>query len=141
MSTSSEKILSVEGDSGPYIQYAHARCASMVRKAGDLQPDAAVDPAPLAGELEWALALELARFGDVVARAAEASEPHQISQYLLELCAVFSRWYTAGNQDAAQRVLVDDQTISRARLTLVAATRQVLRDGLALLGIGAPDVM
>ncbi len=136
-----EKILSVEGDSGPYIQYAHARCASIVRKAGALQPDPAVDPAPLSGEPEWALALELARFGDVTARAADSSEPHHISQYLLDLCAAFSRWYTAGNQDAAQRVLVDDPTISRARLTLVAATRQVLRDGLALLGIGAPDVM
>lgn len=136
-----EQILSVEGDSGPYIQYAHARCASILRKAENLAPDADIDPAPLTHEAEWALALELEKLPDVVARAAHGNEPHVVSRYLLDLCAVFSRWYTAGNQDPSLRVLTEDPAVSRARLTLVAATRDVLRQGLALLGLGAPDQM
>jgi arginyl-tRNA synthetase len=136
-----EKILSVEGDSGPYIQYAHARCASIERKAGAVKASMGANQDLLRTDQEWALALELCRFGDVVARATDTNEPHLISQYLLELCATFSRWYTAGNQDGALRVITDDPALTEARLTLVAATRLVLRQGLGLLGIGAPDVM
>jgi arginyl-tRNA synthetase len=136
-----EQILSVDGDSGPYIQYAHARCASILRKAENLAAEAGIDPAPLTHEAEWALALKLAELPDVVARAAHGNEPHVVSRYLLDLCAVFSRWYTTGNQDPSLRVLTEDPAVSRARLTLVAATREVLAQGLHLLGLGAPDAM
>lgn len=138
-----EQILSVSGDSGPYIQYAHARCSSILRKAEErgLRPDAAVDPAALTHETEWALARRLLDLGETVHRAADASEPHILSRYLLDLCAAFSRWYTAGNQDKSLRALVEDDAVARARITLVAAAREVLRRGLALLGIEAPADM
>lgn len=138
-----EQILSVSGDSGPYIQYAHARCSSILRKAEErgLRPDATVDPAALTHETEWTLARRLLDLGETVHRAADASEPHILSRYLLDLCAAFSRWYTAGNQDKSLRALVEDDAVARARITLVAAAREVLRRGLALLGIEAPADM
>jgi arginyl-tRNA synthetase len=138
-----EQVLSVSGDSGPYIQYAHARCSSILRKAEErgLRPDAAVDPAALGHESEWALARRLLDFGETVHRAADTTEPHILSRYLLDLCAAFSRWYTAGNQDKGLRALVEDDAVARARVTLVASAREVLRQGLALLGIEAPADM
>jgi arginyl-tRNA synthetase len=135
-----DDVLSVDGDSGVYVQYAHARCASLLRKAG-AAPDPALDPAPLTHDLEWALALALVDFPDVVARAAAFDDPHLVSRYLLELAATYSRWYTAGNQDSSLRILGGDPSASRARLALAASTREVLRLGLALLGIDAPDAL
>lgn len=141
-----EQVLSVSGDSGPYIQYAHARCASILRKArerpeGALAPAPEVDPAVLGHDTEWALARKLVDIGEAVHRAVDSNEPHIVSRYLLDLCAAFSRWYTAGNTDRSLRVLVEDEPLARARLTLVAATKEVLRQGLGLLGLQAPDVM
>lgn len=140
-----EQVLSTTGDSGPYIQYAHARCASILRKAVDDRegqvPSASDDGSALTQDLEWAVARKLLDFGEAVNRAGHGNEPHLVSRYLLDVCAVFSRWYTSGNQDRSLRVLVDDQTVSQARLTLVAAVKDVLAQGLGLLGIQAPDSM
>jgi len=138
-----EDVLSTKGDSGPYVQYAHARCSSVLARGGitavgDL---AEADPTPLTGDLEWALARALSDFPDSVVKAADSYEPHFVSRYLLDLCAVYSRWYTAGNTDASLRVLTDDPAARHARLALLAATRRVLSDGLALLGLDAPDAM
>ena len=138
-----EDVLATDGDTGPYVQYAHARCSSVLAKAGGVAPGelAGADPAPLEGDPEWAVARALSDLPDVVARAAETCEPHLVSRYLLELCATYSRWYTSGNQDAAARVLSDDPAVRRARLALLAATREALRVGLGLLGLDAPDAM
>jgi arginyl-tRNA synthetase len=138
-----EDVLSTKGDSGPYVQYAHARCSSVLAKGGvsSVVELAEADPAPLTGELEWALARALTDFPDAVVKAAETCEPHIVSRYLLDLCAVYSRWYTAGNTDTSLRVLTDDAATRRARLALLAATRRVLADGLQLLGLQAPDAM
>ena len=134
-----DEILTWEGDSGPYIQYAHARCASMLRRAEGLKPRADAPAERLVHDAEWALALKLAELPDVVQRTAHAQEPHHLARYLLDLCAWFSRWYTAGTQDASLRVLTEDTPTTEARLALVGATQQVLRRGLALLGIEAPS--
>ena len=140
-----EEILSTTGDSGPYVQYAHARCASILRKAADSQlggqPSASADASTLESDNEWALARKLLDFGALVHRAAHNNDPHLVSRYLLDLCAVFSRWYTAGNQDRSLRVLVDDEATRTARLTLVEVTRHVLERGLGLLGVQAPESM
>jgi arginyl-tRNA synthetase len=137
-----DKAVSIEGDSGPYLQYSHARCASLARKAGEVITSAdGVDFAKLATDAEWAVARRLYEFPDAVVRASDACEPHVIAHYLLELAADYSRWYTMGNDDAAQRVLSDDPATRRARLALAAAVQRVLREGLALLGIVAPDQM
>jgi arginyl-tRNA synthetase len=137
-----EDILSFEGDAGPYIQYAHARCAAILRKAGGQVPALAdVDAGRLTASSEWAVAKQLMELGDVVARTVETSEPHILCRYLLDLCGEFSRFYTAGTQDAALRVLGADPATTRARLALTAAVRHVLAQGLALLGLQAPTVM
>jgi len=135
-----DDVLSVEGDSGPYVQYAHARCASIVRKADrKISQDVTVES--LTHDSEWALALKLLDIGDVASRAADTNDPHLLSRYLLELCATYSRWYTIGNQDKSLRVLTDEREVSDARLALVAASQAVLAAGLAVLGIDAPDAM
>ena len=137
-----DHAVSLDGDSGPYLQYSHARCASIARKGGGAVASLdGVDLARLSHDAEWAVARKLLDFPDVVVRSADASEPHVICHYLLTLAAEFSRWYTAGNGDAALRVLCDDPATRRARLALVGAVQATLRDGLAMLGIAAPDQM
>jgi arginyl-tRNA synthetase len=137
-----DKAVSLEGDSGPYLQYSHARCASIARKAGERVTSAeGIDFARLTHDAEWAVARRLVEFPEVVVRAADACEPHGIAHYLLELAGEFSRWYTLGNGDASLRVLCDDAPTRRARLALTAAVQATLREGLSLLGLGAPDQM
>ncbi len=135
-----DKAVSLDGDSGPYLQYSHARCASILRKAGP-RNTAAIDFGKLTTDAEWAVARRLLDYPDHVVRAAHNSEPHVICHYLLELAGEFSRWYTAGNSDASLRVLVDDPVVRDARLALVATVEAVLAQGLGLLGLAAPDQM
>ena len=135
-----DKAVSLDGDSGPYLQYSHARCASILRKANE-PVSTSVDYSRLSHDAEWAVAKRLFDFPDIVVRATDACEPHVICHYLLELAGEFSRWYTAGNSDATLRVLVDDPAVRGARLALVGAVQATLREGLSLLGIAAPDQM
>jgi arginyl-tRNA synthetase len=137
-----DKAVSLEGDSGPYLQMQHARCASVFRKANErVDSIDGVDFAKLTHDAEWAVARRLLDFPDIVVRATEACEPHVICHYLLDVAADFSRWWTLGNGDPSLRVLVEDSEVRRARLALVAAVQATLREGLSLLGIAAPDQM
>jgi arginyl-tRNA synthetase len=138
-----ERVTSLEGDSGPYLQYAHARCASIARKAGErVESTDGVDFARLAHDAEWAVAKRLFDLPELAVRAAEACEPHLLCHYLLQLAGDFARWYTLGNGDRSLRVIVpDDPALQRARLALTAAVQAVLATGLGYLGIGAPDWM
>ena len=139
-----DDVASLHGDAGPYIQYAHARTASVLRRGGVAGGRAALadaDPAPLGRDEEWALAKILCELPDETARAAETDEPHVLARYLLDVCAAFSRWYTLGNQDPSLKVLTSDATVTRARLALTAATGAVLAQGLAMLGLRAPESM
>jgi len=137
-----EKAVSLEGDSGPYIQYSHARCASIARKAGEkITSIEGIDFTRLGHDAEWELAKKLLELPEIVVRAADNSEPHGVAHYLLQLAGEFSRWYTGGNSDPTLRVLVDDVATRRARLALVAAVQATFATGLGLLGIAAPEQM
>lgn len=123
-----------------YIQYAHARVCSMLRKAQEAeQPfDHAVAMANLAlldSDQEKAVLNRLARFPEVVETAARNREPQQIAQYLLTLSGDFHTCYNA------IKVMVEDDTLRNTRLALGLATRQVLRNGLDLMGVSAPEEM
>ena len=123
-----------------YVQYAHARVCSVVRQAG-LSLDEArarlldADVSPLESGYETALLRRLADFPDEVASAAREFAPHQLTFYLKDLAQEFHSYYNA------ERFLVDDRRRRDARLALIVATGQVLRNGLALLGIFAPETM
>jgi arginyl-tRNA synthetase len=134
-----DRVIALSGDSGPYLQYSHARCASILRKAGARATE--IDFGKLATDAEWSVARRLLEFPHAVVGATPKCEPHIICHYLLELAAEFSRWYTAGNNDGTLRVLVDDAPVRDARLALVAAVQAVLAEGLSLLGLAAPDQM
>ncbi|MDR2625639.1 MAG: arginine--tRNA ligase [Zoogloeaceae bacterium] len=119
-----------------YVQYAHARIASVLREWGG--EAAALVHAPvdrLVGERELALAGKLAAFPEIIESAAQDLAPHPIAFYLKDLAAEFHAWYNA------ERILVPDEATKLARLALAAATRQVIRNGLHLLGVSCPDSM
>jgi arginyl-tRNA synthetase len=117
-----------------YVQYAHARLSSVLREWGaDPATLAGADLAPLVSPYEAALAQKLAEFPEVLARAAAEFAPHLVTYYLHD--DVAARLHTYYN---AERFLVEDESLKRARLSLVAATRQVLANGLAVLGVSAP---
>ena len=120
-----------------YVQYAHARLSSVLREwGGDPTTLDGTDLAPLTSPYEVALAARLADFPEVVARAAAEFAPHLVTYYLHD--DVAARLHTYYN---AERFLVEDETLKRARLALVAATRRVLANGLAILGVSAPERM
>ena len=135
-----DRMLDFEGDTGPYVQYAHARLCSILRKAGQEVTDGA-DFARLALPEEWVLLRHLERFPQAIERAAAENEPSVIASYLLELCADFSTYYSAGMRDPELRVLCPDAATRAARLVLVDAARHVIQQGLGLLGIAAPERM
>jgi arginyl-tRNA synthetase len=130
-----DKALSFDGQAAPYIQYAHARACRILEKAGaTVTPDQELTFAGLTtGEIN--LVQELARFPGEVERASAGYSPLQIANYVYQLAKTFSDFYHTCPVNTAP------EPQRSARLALVAATRQVLANGLALLGIAAPEVM
>jgi arginyl-tRNA synthetase len=127
-----------QSDENPvyYIQYAHARICSMVGQSGESEQDVAgADIARLTAPTEFALMQRLAEFPGLIQLAAQELAPHHVAFWLRDCAADFHAWYNA------ERVLVDDVALKRARLRLAAATRQVVANGLALLGVSAPQRM
>jgi arginyl-tRNA synthetase len=125
-----------------YVQYAHARISSLLRNAADLglvaDPDL-FDPALLVHPREGELLGALGEFPRVVATAAELREPHRVARYLEDLAGVYHRFY-----DDCRVLPQGDEPagpLNTARLVLCAATRQVLANGLGLLGVSAPERM
>ena len=135
-----EEVLSFEGHTGPYLQYAHARACSLLSRGGGVPAEA--DPSALSLPEEEALVRALALFPRAVRTAAEGYEPSLVASHLLEVAAAFSRWYTLGNQNRTKRVLVEEDVRTRAaRLLLADAVRITLAVGLSLLGIPTPENM
>ena len=131
-----------QSDENPvyYVQYAHARVASVLKQAGLTFDDARAslrdaDWSLLESRYETALMRRLADFPDEIASAAREFAPHQLTFYLKDLAQEFHSYYNA------ERFLVDDARLRNARLALIVAVGQVLRNGLTLLGIRAPEAM
>ena len=123
-----------------YVQYAHARICSVLaawreKDGGDVALLQGADLSPLESPQAQALMLLLARYPDMLAAAAQDFSPHDVTFYLRELSAAYHSYYDA------ERILVDDVRVKTARLALVAATAQVLHNGLAVLGVSAPEKM
>jgi arginyl-tRNA synthetase len=119
-----------------YVQYAHARiCSVLAQWEGDLMALANVDLTALSNEREYALCARLAEFPELIQSAARDYAPHSLAFYLKDLAGDFHSWYNA------ERVLVDDEAVKHARLALAVAVRQVLRNGLSLLGVSQPASM
>lgn len=122
-----EQSISVEGDSGPYLQYTYARCKSVLAKAGTTKYG---HPALVSPSVERLLY----RFSEVVERAALEFEPHYVAEYLNALASAYNSWY-------AREQILDGSDAQGAKLALTAAVAQTLKNGLHLLGIDAPERM
>lgn len=124
-------MLRFEGDTGPYVQYTHARAASLLRKGNYKESD---ESALMDLDEAWPVVHTLMYFPDTVMRAMEEYDPSQIAKYVIELSKAFNKYY------ASVRIL-DDQEKKQERLSLVYCVKIVLKEGLRLLGIGAPEEM
>ena len=123
-----------------YVQYAHARMSKVLRdwaadKGGDLSALPRADFSLLKADTELTLMTKLAEYPGMLTLAAHGLAPHDVAFYLRDLAGAFHSYY------AAERFLVDEVELSRARMALLSATAQVLRNGLALLGVSAPEKM
>lgn len=130
-----DEAISFDGETGPYVQYAHARCRNVLRRAGLAagEVEAPADPV-LAGEPEWALLSAMAAFPAAVQTAVRRNEPHVLARVLLDTAKALSRFY----HDCP--VLKAGEGARQARLALVAATAVTLRRGLWMLGLEAPPM-
>ena len=127
-----------QSDENPvyYVQYAHARiCSVLAQWGGDEAALKATDLSPLASPREAALLAKLSEYPDMLKKACDEHGPHQVAFYLRELAGELHSYYNA------ERFLVDDEALKLARLALLLATRQVLRNGLELIGVSAPARM
>ena len=122
-----------------YVQYAHARICSVLStwaaSGGDKETLKAADLSPLISPQALALMLQLAKYPEMLTSAALDFAPHDVTFYLRDLASCYHSYYDA------ERILVDDVQVKTARLALVAATAQVIRNGLAVLGVNAPEKM
>ena len=129
-----KKMLNFDGETGPYAQYTHARCCSVLRKAGGYD-EADIDCTLLSGEAETAFVKAIAAFPDTVKAAAEKYEPYLIARAAIEICSRFNKFY----YDC--RIMDDDMHIRNARLALTDAARICIKNALYLVGLEAPERM
>ena len=128
-----DRALNFDGETGPYVQYTHARCCSLLAKAGEL--DAKADYAALENPAAQEVVRTLERFPEVVSEACHRNEPSLVTRYTVELASNFNRFYYEN------RILTEDAAQSKARANLTAATASCLRTALSLIGVEAPEKM
>lgn len=136
------KVLDFNGETGPYVQYTYARCASVLRNAGEEAVKkamekglAGVDAKYLTGESSYALAKLIYRLPQVVAEAGERFEPSIVTRHIVDIAQSFNRFYHD------EHILVDNEEEKAAKLALVISAKTAIKNGLALLGMEAPERM
>jgi arginyl-tRNA synthetase len=130
-----DKMLSFQGNTAPYLQYSYVRIRSIFRKGGETEVSSQKPDARLAEPAELALAKRLCQFGEVLPQVLDDHRPNQLANYLFELASTFHRFFEACP------VLKADAGIRESRLLLCEVTARILKQGLALLGIEAPERM
>ncbi len=135
-----DKVLNFEGETGPYVQYTHARACSVLRNAGAsaeavLNGTAKPDMNYITGEAAYELVKAIASFPEVVQDAAAKYEPSVITRHIIDVAQFFNKFYHD------EHILVDNEEEKQAKLALVYAAKQTIANGLALLGIAAPERM
>jgi len=134
-----DRMLNFEGETGPYVQYTHARACSVIRKwrveSGELRVVGDIDTALLSEDEPFEVLRLLHAFPEKICEAAEKYEPFLIARQLIAIAQAYNYFYTK------HQILCDDEAAKCARLALTDATRRVIKIGLNLLGIAAPEVM
>ena len=129
-----DRMLNFDGETGPYAQYTHARACSIIKRAG-VDVDENIDYSLLNDEASFNVCKVINEFPDKLAEAANKNEPYIIARQIIEVCKAFNKFYNENN------ILNSEDNVKNARLKLVFAVRNVLRDGLDLLGVSAPEQM
>ena len=134
-----EEVLNFDGETGPYVQYTHARCASVLRNAAEKYGDAVsfegADLSVLTSAAAYELIKEIYEFPAIVKDAAAKYEPSVITRHIIDVAQGYNKFYHD------EHILVDDAAERKAKLLLTAASKETIRNGLALLGIRAPERM
>lgn len=129
-----DKVLNFEGETGPYVQYTHARACSVLRNAG-VQIDSDVDYSYITGESAYELTKLILRFPQTVQDAADKYEPSVVARHIIDVAQAFNKFYHD------EHIIVENEEEQKAKLLLVDAARQTLVNGLSLLGMEAPERM
>ncbi|MDE6024041.1 MAG: arginine--tRNA ligase [Lachnospiraceae bacterium] len=130
-----EKLLNFDGETGPYVQYTYARCASILRKLDGFCVDTDIDYNVLDDGDALALLKEISRFPKVVADAAEKYEPSVVARFAVDVAQAFNKFYNSN------RINVDDEVVRKARATVVYITKNTIKNAMLLLGIECPERM
>ena len=131
-----KQVLDFNGETGPYVQYTYARCASILRNAGEDAADlSGFDPSYITGEAAYTLAKEIYALTDVIIEAGEKYEPSILTRHIVDMAQAFNKFYHD------EHILTDDKEERKAKLALVIAAKTAIRNGLKLLGMEAPERM
>ncbi len=129
-----DKVLNFDGETAPYVQYTHARCASALRKGGKIDFDN-MDMSAILSDEGYEVVKSVLSFGESVAQSAKLREPCVVTRHVVDLAEKFNRFYIN------HRIVVDDEAVKNARLMLVSAVANTIKTGLSLIGIDALDEM